>query len=118
MTNDYAVFGVWISSIGQKNNGFAKPWKNCPQAHRPCSSRATPTSSPRRRTRNRLTLSGHTHGGQFGILGLPLLHVFKYTRGMVQKGESYGYVHCGNGSWFPCRIGCPPKIAYFNLRAV
>ena len=65
-----------------------------------------------------LTLSSHTHGGQFGILGLPLFPVFKYTRGMVQKGESYGYVHCGNGSWFPCRIGCPPKIAYFNLRAV
>ncbi|WP_233519469.1 metallophosphoesterase [Mitsuokella sp. AF21-1AC] len=65
-----------------------------------------------------LTLSGHTHGGQFGILGLPLFPVFKYTRGMVQKGESYGYVHCGNGSWFPCRIGCPPEIAYFNLRAV
>ena len=65
-----------------------------------------------------LTLSGHTHGSQFGIFGLPLFPVFKYTRGMVQIGESYGYVHCGNGSWFPCRIGCPPEIAYFNLRAV
>lgn len=62
-----------------------------------------------------LTLTGHTHGSQFGILGIPLFPVFKYTRGMIQKGASYGYVHCGNGSWFPCRIGCPPEIAYFIL---
>lgn len=63
-----------------------------------------------------LTLSGHTHGAQFGIFGMPLFPVFKYTRGMVRIGDSYGYVHSGNGSWFPCRIGCPPEIAYFTLR--
>ena len=63
-----------------------------------------------------LTLTGHTHGSQFGIFGIPLFPLFKYTRGMVQKGQSYGYVHCGNGSWFPYRIGCPPEIAYFTLR--
>lgn len=63
-----------------------------------------------------LTLSGHTHGSQLGIFGLPLLPVFKYTRGMVRQGDSYGYVHCGNGSWFPFRLGCPPEIAYFTLQ--
>lgn len=62
-----------------------------------------------------LTLTGHTHGSQFGILGQPLFPVFKYTRGMVHIGDSYGYVHAGNGSWFPLRIGCPPEIAYFRL---
>lgn len=62
-----------------------------------------------------LTLSGHTHGSQFGIFGQPLFPVFKYTRGMVRIGENYGYVHTGNGSWFPLRIGCPPEIAYFRL---
>ena len=62
-----------------------------------------------------LTLTGHTHGSQFGILGLPLFPVFKDTRGMVRIGDSYGYVHTGNGSWFPLRIGCPPEIAYFRL---
>ena len=65
-----------------------------------------------------LTLTGHTHGSQFGILGLPLFPVFKYTRGMVRIGENYGYVHTGNGSWFPLRIGCPPEIAYFRLERV
>ena len=62
-----------------------------------------------------LTLTGHTHGSQFGIFGWPLFPVFKYTRGMVKLGSSYGYVHSGNGSWFPFRFGCPPEIAYFIL---
>ncbi len=64
-----------------------------------------------------LTLTGHTHGSQFGIFGIPLFPVFKYTRGVVKIGESLGYVHVGNGSWFPFRLGCPPEIAYFTLKA-
>ena len=63
-----------------------------------------------------LTLTGHTHGGQIGIFGLSLLPVFKYTRGMVRNGNSFGYVHVGNGSWFPFRLGCSPEIAYFTLK--
>ena len=64
-----------------------------------------------------LTLTGHTHGSQIGIFGVPLLPVFKYTRGVVKIGDSFGYVHVGNGSWFPFRLGCPPEIAYFTLKA-
>ena len=64
-----------------------------------------------------LTLTGHTHGSQFGIFGVPLFPVFKYTRGVVKLGDSFGYVHVGNGSWFPFRLGCPPEIAYFTLKA-
>lgn len=63
-----------------------------------------------------LTLTGHTHGSQFGLFGLPLFPVFKYTRGFVHVGDSTGYVHVGNGSWFPFRLGCPPEIAYFHLQ--
>ena len=63
-----------------------------------------------------LTLTGHTHGSQFGIFGVPLFPVFKYTRGIVKIGDSLGYVHVGNGSWFPFRFGCPPEIAYFTLK--
>ncbi len=62
-----------------------------------------------------LTLTGHTHGSQFGIFGYPLFPFFKYTRGIVRVGGSIGYVHSGNGSWFPLRIGCPPEIAVFTL---
>ncbi|MBR1646755.1 MAG: metallophosphoesterase [Selenomonadaceae bacterium] len=64
-----------------------------------------------------LTLTGHTHGSQFGIFGVPLFPVFKYTRGIIKIGDSIGYVHVGNGSWFPFRLGCPPEIAYFTLKA-
>ena len=63
-----------------------------------------------------LTLTGHTHGSQFGVLGYPLFPFFKYTRGIVRIGKSVGYVHCGNGSWFPLRLGCPPEIAVFTLK--
>ena len=70
-----------------------------------------------------LTMTGHTHGSQFGIFGIPLFPVFKYTRGMFEhignddQTKCYGYVHVGNGSWFPFRLGCPPEIAYFKLQS-
>lgn len=64
-----------------------------------------------------LVLSGHTHGGQIGICGISLAPpVFKYMRGMYQQGNTRCYVHCGNGSWFPYRLGCPPEIAVFELQ--
>lgn len=63
-----------------------------------------------------LTLSGHTHGGQIGIMGVPIVPpVFKYMRGLYQQDKNYCYVHVGNGSWFPYRFGCPPEIAVFTL---
>lgn len=65
-----------------------------------------------------LTLTGHTHGGQIGFFGMTLLPLFKYTRGMVEKNNCFGYVHVGNGSWFPFRFGCPPEIAYFTLKKI
>ena len=64
-----------------------------------------------------LVLSGHTHGGQLGCLGIPLAPpVFKYMRGWYHEGKTALYVHCGNGSWFPFRLGCPPEIAIFHLK--
>lgn len=63
-----------------------------------------------------LALAGHTHGGQIGAFGVPLVPpIFKYMRGAYQVGDTLGYVHCGNGSWFPYRFGCPPEIAVFQL---
>lgn len=63
-----------------------------------------------------LTISGHTHGGQVGFMGISFAPpVFKYMRGLYQNGDSFCYVHSGNGSWFPYRFGCPPEIAVFSL---
>lgn len=64
-----------------------------------------------------LALAGHTHGGQLGLFGVPLVPpVFRYMRGLYRVGPTLGYVHSGNGSWFPFRLGCPPEIAVFSLR--
>ncbi len=64
-----------------------------------------------------LALAGHTHGGQIGAFGVPLVPpVFKYMRGIYHVGPTFGYVHSGNGSWFPYRLGCPPEIAVFTLK--
>lgn len=62
-----------------------------------------------------LTMTGHTHGGQIGLFGIPLFPLFKYTRGMYQQEAFYGYVNSGAGSWCPFRLGCPPEISYFRL---
>jgi len=62
-----------------------------------------------------LTMTGHTHGGQIGLFGIPLFPLFKYTRGMYRQDALYGYVNSGAGSWCPFRLGCPPEISYFRL---
>ena len=63
-----------------------------------------------------LVLSGHTHGGQLGFEGIPLVPpVFEYLRGWYSQGATRLYVHPGNGSWFPFRLGCQPEIAVFKL---
>ncbi len=63
-----------------------------------------------------LTMTGHTHGGQIVVLGMPIFQGFKYMRGMYKKEALYGYVNSGAGSWFPFRFGCPPEITFFTLK--
>ena len=64
-----------------------------------------------------LTLTGHTHGGQFGFMGIPIFPIFKYMRGLVKQNGCIGYINRGAGSWFPFRIGCPPEVTFFNFKA-
>lgn len=84
-----------------------------------------------------LTLTGHTHGGQFAFGQTALLPVrYRYMRGFydadgamgmvdggspakptaVGDGQALGYVNAGAGSWFPMRFGCPPEITIFTLK--
>lgn len=63
-----------------------------------------------------LTLTGHTHGGQIGILGRPVLPLqYQFMRGLYRKNNLYGYVSTGTGHWLPFRFGCPAEISIFTL---
>ncbi len=68
-----------------------------------------------------LTLSGHTHGGQLGLVSLGLdWTVLKRSRwpdhGLFGKGSNRLYVHRGTGFYgFPLRIGVPAETSLLEL---
>ncbi len=66
-----------------------------------------------------LTLSGHTHGGQFGFKALkwslakPLL---KYDMGLFHEENCRLYVTPGTGYWvLPVRFGLSPEVSLIEL---
>jgi uncharacterized protein len=68
-----------------------------------------------------LVLSGHTHGGQLGLIKylkkiFPLEAALEFLDGFFQKGKTLMYVNRGVGtSFFPFRFGVKPEIAFFNF---
>jgi len=68
-----------------------------------------------------LTLSGHTHGGQIGLVSLGLdWTVLSRTQwpdhGLFGHGKSRLYVHRGTGFYgFPLRIGVPGEASVLEL---
>jgi predicted MPP superfamily phosphohydrolase len=66
-----------------------------------------------------LTLSGHTHGGQFGFrwLGWSLAKPFmEWHMGLFKEGDSQLYVSTGTGFWvLPVRFGLTPEITLIEL---
>jgi uncharacterized protein len=68
-----------------------------------------------------LTLSGHTHGGQLGVPGVPRLSLARFvtiwTAGLYRRGRSWLYVNRGAGTTGPpARLGAPPELAVITLR--
>lgn len=68
-----------------------------------------------------LTLSGHTHGAQFGLesMGIkwsPIKYVYKQWAGLYQSGNQYIYVNRGFGYLgYPGRLGIRPEIGILTL---
>ena len=68
-----------------------------------------------------LTLSGHTHGAQFGVrlnnvVYSPAQWVYKHWAGLYAEGSQRLYVNRGFGFiGFPGRVGMPPEITVFEL---
>jgi len=66
-----------------------------------------------------LTLSGHTHGGQVGLLGRSAFEVLfgmPYLWGQYRRGESRLYTTSGFGHWFPFRLNCPAEAPIITLK--
>lgn len=68
-----------------------------------------------------LTLSGHTHGMQFGVeipwlKWSPIQYVYKRWAGLYQKDNQYLYVNRGYGFLgYPGRVGVLPEITVIEL---
>lgn len=70
-----------------------------------------------------LVLSGHTHGGQVGLLSLGIpwtfLRMFGITipdHGFWARGRDRMYVHRGNGHYgFPLRVGVPAEESLLRI---
>jgi predicted MPP superfamily phosphohydrolase len=72
-----------------------------------------------------LVLSGHTHGGQLGLLTLGLPHTFvsAFTsipdHGLWALGKNRLYVHRGTGHYgFPLRVGVPGEESLLRVHHV
>ncbi len=70
-----------------------------------------------------LVLSGHTHGGQIGLVsfGLPITFVSLFTslpdHGLWARGKDRLYVHRGTGHYgFPLRVGVPAEQSLLRIR--
>ncbi|HEU4632317.1 MAG TPA: metallophosphoesterase [Gemmatimonadaceae bacterium] len=67
-----------------------------------------------------LTLSGHTHWGQFALpsLGWSLASPFlEHSMGSYARDGSLLYIHPGTNYWgIPFRLGTPPEVAVVTLR--
>jgi len=76
------------------------------------------------KTNVHLTLSGHTHGAQFGVelpsLGIkfsPVSLRYKRWGGLYTEGKQHLYINRGFGFVaFPGRVGMPPEITLLELR--
>lgn len=69
-----------------------------------------------------LTLSGHTHGFQFGVeipgfKWSPVQYVYKQWADLYSREQQYLYVNRGLGFiGYPGRVGISPEITIFNLQ--
>jgi predicted MPP superfamily phosphohydrolase len=70
-----------------------------------------------------LTLSGHTHGMQFGIdipgfQWSPVKYFYKQWAGLYSKNDQHIYVNRGFGFLgYPGRVGIMPEITFFELKS-
>lgn len=63
-----------------------------------------------------LSISGHTHHGQFFPNNLITNMIYEVSRGLINKSGTWVYVSTGLGTWGPpIRIGNKPEIVNFRI---
>ena len=66
---------------------------------------------------SQLTLSGHTHGGQFVLLGCsPTALFYSENGGTYYEGDRAIHVSTGLNGVIPIRFGVPPEIVVITLK--
>ena len=64
-----------------------------------------------------LTLSGHTHGGQFSLFGWsPASFTYDVWGGWDHEGERAMFVSTGLGALIPFRLNMPGEIVVMTLK--
>ena len=68
------------------------------------------------------TLSGHTHGGQIGLLKLhPSISLARlitpFVAGLYERDGAALYVSRGTANTLPLRLGAPTEVSCFDLKA-
>ena len=67
-------------------------------------------------SRARLTLCGHTHGGQLSVFGLRATQIaYREDYGLYRNGNQYLYVTSSISGLIPFRFGIRPEIAVITL---
>jgi predicted MPP superfamily phosphohydrolase len=115
---------IALVGIGDHASGGARPKRALTGVKAPalCFTHS-PDIFPRLPATCRLTIAGHTHGGQvrLPLLGRPAMFEAshfgeKYAAGIIREGGKTLFVSSGIGtSWVPFRFGVPPEISLLTL---
>ena len=64
-----------------------------------------------------LTLAGHTHSGQFRLLGFSAASfIYDEYDGLYSEGHQHLYINIGLGGTMPMRIGATPEVTLITLK--
>lgn len=126
LTSGFWLLGVenWGKAPFRQNGKLDEALKNVPDNHFKLLLSHDPSHFDEQviHTNINLTLSGHTHGMQFGIerFGIkwsPVSWRYKKWAGLYKQGNQFLYVNRGFGYiGFPGRVGIYPEITEITLR--
>ena len=115
--------GLWVAGVGDDRTRGAdveRALAAVPEDAAVILLSHDPDVFPRVPARVAVTLSGHTHGGQINVPGLPLRlpsrYGQRYAHGLIEEGGRHLLVTSGTGtSGIPVRLRRPPEVVILRL---